>query len=66
MRGVNSCSYLHTMEKQSRIVKFSISIRKDTRTLIDKLANQENRSRSAMIDVVCTDACKKLLLQEKR
>lgn len=54
------------MEKQSRIVKFSISIRKETRTLIDKIANQENRSRSSMIDVGMTEVCKKLLTQDKK
>lgn len=54
------------MEKQSRIVKFSICIRKETRALIDKLANQENRSRSSMIDVICYDTCKKELKEEKK
>jgi len=54
------------MEKEGRIVKFSICIKKETRTLIDKLANQENRSRSAMIDVGMTEVCKKLLIQDKK
>lgn len=54
------------MEKQSRIVKFSICVRKETRELIDKLANQENRSRSSMIDMVCNENCKKQLKEEKK
>lgn len=54
------------MRKPSRLVKFSISIRKDTRTLIDKLANQENRSRSSMIDIACANICKKQLNQETK
>jgi len=45
--------------KKSRIVKFSISIRKDTQALIDQKANEENRSRSAMIDMICSEALKK-------
>lgn len=54
------------MKEPYRLVKFSIAIRKETRTLIDKLANQENRSRSAMIDVGMIEICKKLLNQEKK
>lgn len=47
------------MEKPTRLVKFSISIRKETRQLIDQLANEKNRSRSCMIDVICSEYCKK-------
>lgn len=54
------------MKEPHRLVKFSIAIRKETRTLIDKLANQENRSRSAMIDVGMSEICKKLLNQDKK
>jgi len=54
------------MEKFTRLIKFSISIRKETQTLIDKLANQENRSRSSMIDVVMNDVCKKMLNKDKK
>ncbi len=59
---VNCSYYLHTNKmlykmtkpiKQSRLVKFSIAIRKDTLVLIDQKAQQENRSRGAMIDVIC-------------
>lgn len=42
-----------------RIVKFSISIRQETRQLLDQLANEENRSRSSMIDTICNDYIKR-------
>lgn len=45
--------------KKSRIVKFSISIRKETQELLDQKANEDNRSRSAMIDTICWEALKK-------
>lgn len=48
-----------SMEKPQRLVKFSISIRKETRSLIDQLANENNRSRSCMIDMICAEYCKK-------
>lgn len=47
-----------TTKKQSRLVKFSIAIRKETLALIDQKANEENRSRSAMIDVICSKELK--------
>lgn len=47
------------MKKQSRIIKFSISIRKETRELLDQRANEENRSRSSMIDIICNQELKK-------
>lgn len=63
---LNVVAIFTPMEKQSRIVKFSICIRKETQALLDKLANQENRSRSSMIDVLCFDNGKKLLKEEKK
>lgn len=62
----NGC-YLHTMDKkETRLVRFTVAVRKNTRTNIDKMANQENRSRSAMVDVACEDYCIKNLKQENK
>jgi len=41
------------MKNKSRLTKFSICIRKETLELIDQKANEDNRSRSAMIDMIC-------------
>lgn len=40
-------------KKKSRLVKFTIAIRRTTLTLIDIKANEENRSRSNLIDIIC-------------
>lgn len=42
-----------------RLIKFSISIRQETRQLVDVIANDENRSRSSMIDLIIHEYCKK-------
>jgi len=46
-------------KKHNRLVKFSIAIRKTTQEMIDQKANEENRSRSAMIDIICEKELKK-------
>lgn len=47
-------------KKISRLVRFGITIRKETMELVDKMANEQNRSRSSMIDVLCYDAIAKI------
>lgn len=62
IESVKRCYYIWIMNIQTnpkRIVKFSVSIRQETQLLIDQIANDENRSRSSMIDIICNDFCKK-------
>ena len=41
------------MSKRKRSHVFSITLREQTRKRIDEMANEENRSRSALIDIAC-------------
>lgn len=53
------------MEKLERLVKFSISMRKETQQLVDQIANDNNRSRSCMIDMICMEYFDKKKEKEK-
>lgn len=44
--------------KTEKLVKFSICVRKETREMIDLESNEQNRSRSSMVDIICNENLK--------